>query len=96
MRDYDKLYRVEYTPGEATANIVCLGLHRRDEGGIAGHAVKIESLPDWFRRKLDVLVMMPSSSPGVPAPDFPSIGKRITYSSFWIYDGEYPGEESKR
>lgn len=87
MLSDDRIYRVEYTPGEATVNVLCFGISRHE--GITGQGISLESLPDWFRRKLDVLVMMPSSKPGIPAPDFPKIGKRITYNTFWIYDGEY-------
>lgn len=93
MLSDDKIYRVTYTPGDTKADVSCYGISRLD--GLDGVGIPLEELPDWFRRKLEVMAMMPSSSPGVAAPDFPSVGRRITYNTFWIYDGEYPGEESK-
>jgi len=44
-----------------------------------------DALPDWLKRKLAILMVMPYEP---PTKFIPNVGRRIMENVFWVYSGD--------
>lgn len=96
-------YRVEvkhrWSNIPAPLSVVRYGL--LGSGNVApGEAVMydgVDSLPEWMRRKLAVLVTIPFN---VPTEELDGIGRRVSEHVFWVYecaqDGDTGGTNTRK
>jgi len=81
-RDDDNIYRVSIFPDGI--DIVCFGLSSVDSK-LEGHYDSTDSLPEWVKERLAVL-MITSGIP--PTVEVVGVGRRISSHVYWVYAPE--------
>jgi hypothetical protein len=74
------IYRI-HLEDENTVDVTCIGLESVDSA-LEGTYDSLDALPEWVQERIAVLSML-SATP--PTQDIPSVGRRITKRTYWVY-----------
>ena len=74
------IYRIHIDSDNAV-DVTCIGLESIDSA-LEGTYDSLDELPEWVQGRIAVLSML-SATP--PTQDIPSVGRRITNRTYWVY-----------
>ena len=74
------IYRIHIDP-DNTVDVTCIGLESVDSA-LEGTYDSLDELPEWVQGRIAVLSML-SATP--PTQDIPTVGRRITNRTYWVY-----------
>ena len=74
------IYRIHIEHDNAV-DVTCIGLESVDSA-LEGTYDSLDTLPEWVQERIAVLSML-SATP--PTQDIPSVGRRITNRTYWVY-----------
>lgn len=74
------IYRIHIEHDNAV-DVTCIGLESVDSA-LEGTYDSLDTLPEWVQERIAVLSML-SATP--PTQDIPSVGRRITKRTYWVY-----------
>jgi radical SAM superfamily enzyme with C-terminal helix-hairpin-helix motif len=74
------IYRI-HIDADNTVDVTCIGLESIDSA-LEGTYDSLDTLPEWVQGRIAVLSML-SATP--PTQDIPSVGRRITNRTYWVY-----------
>lgn len=74
------IYRIHIEHDNAV-DVTCIGLESIDSG-LEGTYDSLDTLPEWVQERIAVLSML-SATP--PTQDIPTVGRRITNRTYWVY-----------
>lgn len=74
------IYRIHIDP-DNMVDVTCIGLESVDSA-LEGTYDSLDALPEWVQERIAVLSML-SATP--PTQDIPSVGRRITNRTYWVY-----------
>jgi len=77
------VYRAQFKADGSRVNVLSLmPLDMKITDRLPDGDYALDDLPDWFRRRLDALAIIPATP---PQQDIGGVGRRVVHLTYWVY-----------